>query len=243
MKKSIVLFAALAMGAISANAQEAAPAVSVTSSFGYESEYVFRGVQLADAIITPAIDVAYGDFYAGVWFAAPIENADLAGVSDNEMDLYVGYSTALSDLLTVDFGATRYAYGDVATKFLSNGNTLEGYAGISADVFLSPSVYVYYDIDLKSFCVELSGGYSYELSDKFSADFGASVGYVDVDSSDDYYYGGLTADLSYAINDASSMGFGVRYSTSDMDQVVGSFDDPKADKDIFWYGFTFSTGF
>ncbi|MBN1402940.1 MAG: hypothetical protein JW942_00535 [Opitutales bacterium] len=245
MKKNIVLFAALALGAASVTAQEVAtttaPAISVTSSFGYESEYVFRGVQLADAIITPSIDVAYGDFYAGLWFAVPVEHQD---VYVNEMDFYVGYSTAISSLLTIDAGATRYAYDEVIGDFFDKSNTLEGYVGISADVLLNPSVYAYYDIDLDVFTTEVSIGHSIALNDKFSADLGLSGGYATEDDGDaDYFFYGATADLSYAINDSSSVGFGARFSGSDEDMVYGSSSNMDWEKNIFWYGFSFSTGF
>jgi len=246
MKKNIVLIAALVLGAFSAIAQDVAPAssLSVTSKFGYESKYVFRGVQLADAIITPAIDVAYGDFYAGMWFAVPVENADSAKTSDNEMDIYAGYSTALTSILTIDAGACRYAYDDVVVDFMDKGNTLEGYVGVSANIFLSPSAYAYYDIDLQVFTLEGSIGHSFELSDKFSVDVGGSIGYVWADDSDnDYAYYGATADLSYAVNNSSSVGFGVRFSGSEDEQMYGAADDIDLSKSAFWYGLTFSTGF
>ncbi len=236
MKKNIAMFAALALGAFSTNAQAS---LSVTSSFGYESEYVFRGVQFADAIITPSVDVAYGDFYAGLWFAVPVENS---GAYVNEMDLYVGYSKAITSLVTIDVGLTRYAYDNTFTSFLDKDNTLEGFFGVSLDTILSPSLYGYYDFDLQVYTVEAKIGHSITVSDKVSVDLGLSGGYA----RDDYYdyaFYGVTADLSYAINDSSKFGVGLRYSGSDDYGIYGSATNIKLEKSMFWYGLSFSTGF
>ena len=245
MKNNIVVLAAIALGAFSATAQDVAPAssLSVTSSFGFESEYVFRGAQFADAIITPAIDIAYGNAYAGMWFAIPVENADV--VDCNEMDIYGGYSTSLSSLLTIDFGACRYTYGDTFTNFMDKSNSLEAYVGLSADVILSPSVYVYRDFDLLTTTIEGSIGHSISLSDKMSVDLGASIGYVSSEYDDnDYTYYGATADMSYSINDSSSIGFGLRYSGSDNDMIyTGDYGDADMKASDFWYGLSFSSGF
>ncbi|MFA5257586.1 MAG: hypothetical protein WC360_05490, partial [Opitutales bacterium] len=206
----------------------------------FESEYVFRGWQFADAIVTPSVDVAYGDFYAGVWFAVPVENS---WAYVNEMDIYGGVSTSVNGILTLDVGACRYAYDEVITSFLNKNNTIEGYIGLSADVLLSPSVYIYYDFDLLVTTLEGSIGHSFGLTDSVSIDVGGSIGYVSPDSGDSYTYYGATADLSYSLNDSSSVGFGLRYSGSTEDLIFGDISDPDTSKSILWYGLSFSTGF
>jgi uncharacterized protein (TIGR02001 family) len=246
MKKYIAVLAALATGALYASAQEEAPAssLSVTSSLGYESEYVFRGVQYADAILSPSIDVAYGNFYAGAWFALPAQNAALY---TDEMDVYLGINTPLGEILSVDVGLTRYSYNDLVGHFLDdkNGATTEYYVGISADVLLSPSFYAYYDTDLDVYTLEVKVGHSIPLFGDFSLDLGASAGYMaDDEGEDDLTYFGGSADISYAINDKASFAIGARYSyNSENGAVFGNGNSPEADHDICWFGTSFSFGF
>jgi uncharacterized protein (TIGR02001 family) len=245
MNKNIVVLAALSLGAISASAEEAAaPSLSATSTFGYESKYVFRGVQLADAIITPAVNLTYGSFYAGTWFAIPVENTDL--VQANEMDIFAGYTTAISSVFSIDVGATHYAYDEVVNDFLNNGNSLEGYVGITSSLPLSPAVYVYRDFDYSVTTVELKGSYSFTLTEKISLGISAATGYVwydEASSGEDYWYYNTAANLSYAVSEKSSLSIGARAGGSENDRIYGAADDVDLTENAFWYGMSFTTGF
>jgi uncharacterized protein (TIGR02001 family) len=266
MKNRIALIAAVAAGSICTYAQDAAaPELSVSATFGWESKYVFRGVQLAEEILTPSVDVSYGGAYVGIWAAMPMDHVASSSSEDgylNEIDFYAGYGMNLTDILSIDVGATYYSYPSVQEELFGSVNTLEGYAGIAAEVLLSPAVYAYYDFDLEISTFEGSIGHSFALAENVSLDLGAYVGIAilnpedpeegEEEADDSSVYYGATADISYAIRETSSLTFGVRWAGNSVDDSFFSdFEDkfpaegvtPDLDDAAFWYGFSFSTGF
>lgn len=48
---------------------------SLTLSTAFNSDYYFRGTQLADSFIETAVDYTYGDFYAGLWYASRLKQS------------------------------------------------------------------------------------------------------------------------------------------------------------------------
>lgn len=242
MKKNIVVLAALALGAFSVTAQEDAPALSVSTALGYDTLYVFRGAQCAEDILEPSVDVSYGNFYAGLWFAIPFTNVD---VYTNEMDIYFGYSTSVTDMLSVDVGVTHYGYNELVDDLFDNpDNSWEGYVGISADLLLSPSLYIYRDFDYSTYTVEAKISHSFSVYDKVSLDLGANLGEVFYDSysGDEYTYAGATADVTYTINDQSSFSIGARYGVASEAKIYGDYGSEYQNGDV-WVGGSFSTSF
>ena len=82
-KKTLAVIATgLALGLSQAKAQY----LTVKTNFAYQSEYVFRGVQLATESFQPSIEFGYDAFYLGLWTNQPIED----GTGD-EVDYFAGY--------------------------------------------------------------------------------------------------------------------------------------------------------
>src|SRR5690606_22332390 len=120
---------ALALGATALPAQMDMEDLSMSVTFGWESEYVFRGVQRADEIYAPSIDFSMGGAYAGVWAALPVDDDGVLG-GGHETDFYAGYGLALSDLVSLDLGVTYYTYNNSAgASLLTREDTLEAYIG------------------------------------------------------------------------------------------------------------------
>ena len=82
------------------------------------SDYLFNGVSQTqeDSAIQASFDWA-GDtgWYAGVWGS----NVDFGEDTNIEFDGYVGYYTALNDVLNLDVGIAQYTYhgGDESSSF------------------------------------------------------------------------------------------------------------------------------
>ncbi len=248
MKKSIIALSVVALG-VASIAKAALPLddISVSTTFGYESEYVFRGDKLDQQAFQPAIDVEYGNFYAGIWGSYGISSernpADPRG--GRETDFYAGYAFALDDQITLDFGATYYYYSN------DDDATFELYAGAAWDVFLEPAAYIYFDADLTLWTFELSGGYSIDVADKTTVDFSGHAGYQ-YDYNRDFkkddngvriggrearhaWYAGVAADLTYAFNDNASFSIGPRLSSKKYDSI--------SSKELLWWGAAFTAGF
>lgn len=239
MKKLTAILAASVAGASFASAED----LSISSTFGWESDYVFRGVQLADDYFAPSVDLSYGGLYTGVWAALPVDH-----VFDNEVDVYGGYGMSLNEMVSLDFGFTYYTYPNSEDDFFdSDVNTFETYAGASFEVPLSPSIYVFHDWDLDAWTFEGSLGHSFEVSDVAAVDVGAFLGHVDASGADEYYYYGVSAGYNYSFTPNASVNLGINWYGSEdhtMDPsysngVFTGYDDDYA----LTYSISFTAGF
>ncbi len=229
MKKTIlsILAASTAvLGFNSASAQD----VSYSVGADYTTEYIFRGKELADAAIQPAIDVSVGDFYAGIWSSYATNSDDTA---QNENDLYLGYNIALSEIASLDLGYNMYYYPNGSAGIVDDmgqDHSSEVKIGATFDVMLTPSLYLYYDWDLETLTVEGSIGYSLDLgAENTTLDLGAVLGTADVDDSQSmsgsYTYGQISATLNYAVSENGGFSAGVSYNgtdDTDSENIVGT---------------------
>jgi len=243
LSKAVLLISTIAMVAPAASAGD----VSVSTSIDYVTDYVFRGVSLAESAIQPGVEIASGDFYAGAWASTGIgETSIFAG---DELDLYAGYGFSLSDTLSADVGVTYYHYPQGGGLFETEdgaAGTYEVYGGLSLDTTLSPSVTAYYDLTLEAFTVEGGLGHSVAIGEKQSLDLGLTAGLVDGDGFS-YEYGQLSAAVSHAFTDDVSAYVGANYALSSEDSLL---DEVDLDRDIveftdnkFFFGAGVSAGF
>ncbi|WDI30840.1 TorF family putative porin [Hyphococcus flavus] len=238
------LYGAIALSALAHSAQ--AQSLELSADVAFESRYVFRGVQLQEASIQPAVTLTYGNFYGGAWLALPIGDDDIP--YGDELDIFAGYNTSINEIISFDIGLTYYTYPDAQSGFFDDSaNTVEIFSGLSFDIPLSPTAYVYRDFMLDTTTVEGGASYSVPVAEKLSLDLGGSLGYVIPDGPGDYLYGLATADLSYAFSNNGSFYVGARYGGSDI--PGGSiFDDTTpptvtTEPSGFWFGLGFSASF
>ena len=237
MKKTTVLLAALAAGALlradeaPAVTTEPATSYSVTADFSYVSSYVFRGVKLTDDAFQPSIKLAAGNAYAGVWFSEPLDSD-----FDNEIDFYGGYSFGLANGWSLDVGATVYYYPQIDDNSGLDEATFEGYVGLTGTLGgVTLGGYVYRDFTLDATTVQGNVGYGVPLSEKVSCNFAANLGYVTFDDGDDYLYYSVSVQLPWQISDKATLTLGGNYANHD--DVVGY------KHDNFWVNAGFSYTF
>ena len=209
--------------------------ISVKTSFAYESEYVFRGVQFADSSFQPSVEISYGSFYLGTWINSPIVDVDAQFL--NEVDFYGGFGFDLGEKLSFDVGLTYYWFPEEPA---TDAQTRELYLGAAADIPLSPEVYFFYDFDLDTFTVEGAVGYSFTLGESVDSplalDVGAYLAYVAPKVGPNGVYFGGSADISYALSPHTAFSLGVR--ASGISSEIGN--DRTGN---FWWGMSFSAGF
>lgn len=230
MKKSI---ATIALAAVIGSSAYATEGLSITGSFDFESEYVFRGKRFTQAAFQPSVEFGYtvgpGVLYTGIWTNFPVSNNN--NTQDNEIDIYGGYALPVSDMLTLDAGFTYYWYpqanSTVNPVTMNLNRAREVYFGVQADVLLSPAVYAYYDFDREQLVLEGSIGYSLPLSEylnvPLSLDTGAYIGYLHADAyngnqrqagvtkwRNSYAYAGASVDLVYAFSENLAFSIGGR---------------------------------
>lgn len=253
-KLSGLLTAALATTAISTSAS--AETLQVSTTVGFESRYLFRGVQFAETSFQPAINLSYGNFYLNAWLNLPIGDDDLVVTpGGEELDLVAGYSFPVSSVVSADIGVTYYTFPDLASGFFDlyeedgdglGANTIEPYIGLSFDIPLSPSVYIYHDFNFDTTTFQVNASHSIPLAEKTSFDLGGYIGYVvDDTGGTDYVYGTASANVTYAISDNGSIYTGVRYGGSDIpggsvidDSIAGT-----TKSSAVWWGVGFSASF
>lgn len=175
LKHVVAMAAALASSSAFAGA---------TGNVGAVSEYMFRGVSQGAnaAAIQGGLDYA-GDsgVYAGIWGS----NIDW-GVGGSEVDVYGGFSGAITENLKFDLGAVFYYYPECEEELCGgtdfDPNTIEIYGGliagpITGKVYYSPKYFGAEDgsgDDVDNIYALLSG--AFPLSD--SVTFNAGIGYT-----------------------------------------------------------------
>ena len=176
--KIIVCTAVLAFfSALSAD-KVAAEDIGAEVSVGYDTDYMFRGVNLGQDLLWSDVNVSTSlsdglDLGVGAWYA---NVADDAG--NDELDIYAGLSTSMGDM-SVDLGATYYYYPDPT----AGEGTLEFGIGLGTSAGpIDLSLGLYYDIDLEAAYYEVGAATSFDLTDTMAVDVGGAIGNADGDT-------------------------------------------------------------
>ena len=156
----------------------AAEDIGAEVSVGYDTDYIFRGVNLGQDLLWSDVNVSTSlsdglDLGVGAWYA---NVADDAG--NDELDIYAGLSTSMGDM-SVDLGATYYYYPDPT----SGEGTLEFGIGLGTSAGpIDLSLGLYYDIDLEAAYYEVGAATSFDLTDTMAVDVGGAIGNADGDT-------------------------------------------------------------
>ncbi len=217
--------------------------LSLSVGFGYESQYVFRGLELSGSIVSPSVDLGYElsenvGLYLGYWGAYSV---DQDAVQSQESDVYLG-AVYTYEFVSLDLGYTAYSYvgSQNDTNEIKAVFTLDT-AGLFADGFnFSPYVGLFYDFDFEDqFVTEFGISYSYSVTEWASLDLAYYLGYASYCSSsdaDDYFYTGFSIDANIAINEVCGFSIGLRYAYNDQN---GQEDQ----NNNIWFGSSLSFGF
>ena len=156
----------------------AAEDIGAEVSVGYDTDYMFRGVNLGQDLLWSDVNVSTSlsdglDLGVGAWYA---NVADDAG--NDELDIYAGLSTSIGDM-SVDLGATYYYYPDPT----AGEGTLEFGIGLGTSAGpIDLSLGLYYDIDLEAAYYEVGAATSFDLTDTMAVDVGGAIGNADGDT-------------------------------------------------------------
>ena len=156
----------------------AAEDIGAEVSVGYDTDYMFRGVNLGQDLLWSDVNVSTSlsdgrDLGVGAWYA---NVADDAG--NDELDIYAGLSTSMGDM-SVDLGATYYYYPDP----IAGEGTLEFGIGLGTSAGpIDLSLGLYYDIDLEAAYYEVGAATSFDLTDTMAVDVGGAIGNADGDT-------------------------------------------------------------
>ncbi len=197
------LVSLLALFGLSFNAM---PVSAGSLSTEYASDFFRRGALLSSESLQGSVsyDLNLAGLNVGV---GAFSNQSLDSGSD-AYSLTAGVSKSFGEMLSVYGGLEHFEETPGDASLLVD-------LKISADVALSPSVFVARDTDQSLFTYEVSVGHSFDIE---VAELGLSAlyGRTDVTSSTDVDYHVLGASLSRSISDNASVGAGLDYVDSDV---------------------------
>ncbi len=221
MKKTSTLLA-IGSGLFLSNAAQAE--LDKEFHIGYNSEYIYRGVDLGSDAFEYGLDFSGScdcglDWAAGIWFISP-DNED--GNID-ELDIYGEVSKDVG-FGTLALGFTAYTYdsgADDSEVYLSASTELAG---------LSAGLSVFFGTDgilTDQVLIEGSLGYSFDFSNKVSGELSISAGYIADEGDggyagdDGYAYGNVSLSASYALSDEMTLSPYISYTDGQSD-ILGA---------------------
>jgi hypothetical protein len=194
---------------------------------GYNSEYIYRGVELGKDAYEYGLDFAGSsdsglDWSAGIWSISP------DGGNDDELDIYASVSKELG-IGSVAAGFTVYTYDggleDDAEVFL-------GLSTQSCGLDLGLTVFFGTDGNFEDeILLEGTIGYSFEVSSQTTANIGITYGYMLDEgvatsgaSDDGEVYASASISLDYAVSDSITFSPYVSYSEGEDKRIADAAD-------------------
>ena len=156
-------------------------------STGYKSDYIYRGALVSSEAIQTQLSVDGAITESVGAYLTGFMSSPLAGTSDT-YEFIGGVSTSFLDELLA-------ATGGYSHREQVDGASLgELFVGMAADVMLSPTVTVFYNLDSELYTTELSISHTVETSIA-NLTFGAGVGRTEATTTldRDYFVAGLGA--------------------------------------------------
>ena len=97
----------------SATISQAETEISYSANIGFMSDYMYRGIHQSSSSAMGGLDLEYGGFYLGTWWADLQEDGWVTGSHRGfEYDIYAGYGFDITDSISASIGYTIYRYTD-----------------------------------------------------------------------------------------------------------------------------------
>lgn len=212
---------------------------SAELSTGYDSQYMFRGVDILNdhGLHWTQLTVSAKGFTIGAWYANGIESDD----DFSELDIFGSY--------TYDLGPVALEVGGIYYRFPEQEgpltDTYEAYVGASYSPikWITASLYYYYDFDLfQAHYVQAKLESSIPVTESISIDPWVAVAFGDYNNVGsafvyDHVEGGVAVNV--ALNDYVSIsGYGAYARAGDGTRNIGATKD-----DEFWGGASIAFSF
>ena len=203
--------AAVAAAPAAPVAVETVSKTEVSAELGYEGKYIFRGQKITNDIVTGTVSVALPTQTELSVVAYQNVNDDDVSVND-EFDITLSQGYSIDKVTTLTVGGTGYFYPRASNKAGETAYSLEAFAAIGYDAFLSPTFTAGYDFYLKQIFGE--GTLSQDIKLPFLANNwkivpAVAVGWANANDlypalkgkpvHDSYFYGTGKVDLVYEI--------------------------------------------
>lgn len=181
--------------------EEPAPLFYGSVAFGYESTYLFRGVDFGDDAPWAGLDLNTDlsdtlSLNAGVWYINPTQNP----ADSDELDLYAFVTKTFGDL-SVSVGGTYFYFAEADSDASEIGTSIGYSLG-----FIDLGAAYYYDFEAEGHYYEASISKGFDLTDTIALGLAAGVGFGEE------YYGVsghnhtfVTAGLTFALTETMAL--------------------------------------
>ncbi len=262
MKKKMVKIGSFALMGImfsgiaaqSAWAEEEKPTADLSVSA--LSQYIWRGYELSQdsIVLQPSMTVSYKGFGVNLWGNFDTDYYGTDTTEFNETDLTLSYDGSCDH---VDYGV-GYIYYALDEDF--GVDTQEWYVTAALKTLLTPTLTVYWDTDnIPGIYATLGVSHSIDISEGYTLDLGAQIGYSDLDddvaldadgiandSYSDFHDGLLSASMTFQLDKYFSITPELYYSfplSSDSDDLIENTSVDGDDSDFIYGGVTLSMSF
>jgi hypothetical protein len=195
-------FAAALLGVAAGRGAES----GVTTKLGFESAYVCYGTKYCENLAIPMVDAFAGDYYAGLWGYLPLDKDGGGYDFDGEWDLFAGRTLKLSDLVSIDAGATVYQYPGVTKDSV----TCEGFLWLNLNLPLKPKCKLYYDLTIANWIGEVMVAHSIPLGQRTALAISGHAGFRQPNNQARWYYATAKLDLVVNLGAKAQWSVGVR---------------------------------
>ncbi len=188
---------------------------SVAAEAAIGSTYVFRGVREGELTATPSVEAGWGGAYLGLLSVAPLEKRGGAAGYRDRHDFYGGYGWAAGSRAAMEAGGTYRHRPD-------GGDAFEAYLGGRLEMgTIAPSVYVYRDLEARSWSAELSADVAAPI-ENFPFALTVYLGRVESSSAADYSYYGIDARYPIELPGSTKLTLGLHYAGNTLGGQVRS---------------------
>jgi hypothetical protein len=193
---------------------------------GYSTDYIFRGVSLAEDIAEAGVNLSttcpltQGTLSAGVWYGSGNGQNDLF---DNHMISSIGLTKEVANY-DLSVGFINYDYNGG-----TENDTQEIYVGASTEVIdgINFGVTAFFDVDAtESLYFEAAASKSFEVNSSVNLNLSAGVGFNDGDDNNDdgFNHWFLGASLPWAARENLTVTPFVKYVQTDSEYESGISD-------------------
>ncbi|MBA7494240.1 hypothetical protein ES702_04815 [subsurface metagenome] len=210
----------------------------VIYQFDFTSRYIWRGFDIFPknkSAIQPSLTLNFGEsgFSIGLWCSFSLGGRDELKYSD-EIDFTLVYHFKISEDFSFQAGFNHYGWYFAKNFSFKDSTTQEFFVtAVLPEIFLSPTLTVYYDINLgDGLYILLGGGHSVKLSNTITINLSASLGYNGGQWIKNFGFSDLEFDVSlpFKLN---------KFTISPFFNYTFVFLDSVNENNEIWFGFSF----
>ncbi|MDR1173780.1 MAG: hypothetical protein LBK24_03235 [Puniceicoccales bacterium] len=187
----------------------------------FATEHVSHGCKSCGKAVLPHLGLGY-KILENVKLSVSVDTIAALKENYSRIEPCLGILYTVKDVFAIDAGYTHYFYTSASGDGQKHSNEI--YCGISADVFLSPSLYTFYDFNNEDFSLQVKVVHEIDLRESLMRGLGVEIsgegGYETAKKCNgkciegekrNFFFYGAGVDLAYTIHDRAKAKIGVAW--------------------------------